>query len=306
MPLVDRIADGSGEFLLFALTPPRATSAGERAQEIAEATIERLQPLDLDGLILYDIADEGDRNPDERPFPFLPTLDPASFLAENLTSWTAPAIVYRAVGKYEPAQLRAWFAQQDPARVMTVLVGASSRDSPARTSLREAQALCREANPALLSGGVAIPERHRRRDDEHLRLIAKQEAGSRFFVTQVVFDVNAAKDLASDYHYACAERGHAAAPLVFTFSVCGSMRTLALLRWLGVDVPRWIENDLKHATDTLDASYRLALAMATDLIDYCRDLGVPFGINVESVSIRRVEIEMAVRLAERLRSLLGR
>ena len=78
------------------------------------------------------------------------------------------------------------------------------------------------------------------------------------------------------------------------------MRTLEFLRWLGVAVPRWIENDLRHATDTLEASYQLALATATDLIAYCRDLGVPFGINIESVSIRRVEIEMAVRLAERL------
>jgi 5,10-methylenetetrahydrofolate reductase len=152
----------------------------------------------------------------------------------------------------------------------------------------------------LVLGGVAIPERHSRREDEHLRLLAKQGAGSRFFVTQVVYDVNAAKSLVSDYYYACAARGTAAAPVVFTFSVCGSMRTLEFLRWLGVDVPRWIENDLRHATDTLEASYQLAVAAATDLIAYCRNLGVPFGINVESVSIRRVEIEMAVRLAEQL------
>ena len=300
MSLADRIASGSGEFLLFALTPPRAASAGDRAQEIADATLARLGPLDVDGLILYDLADEAARNPAQRPFPFMPTLDPAAFLADNLTNWAAPVIVYRAVGKYSPAQLRAWFEEQDPSRVMTVLVGAASRGSRSQTSLTQAQALSREANPALLVGGVAIPERHSRRDDEHLRLLAKQDAGNRFFVTQVVYDINAAKNLVSDYHYACAERGTGVAPVVFTFSVCGSMRTLEFLRWLGVDVPRWIENDLRHATDPHDASYRLALATATDLITYCRDLGVPFGINVESVSIRRVEIEMAVRLAEQL------
>jgi 5,10-methylenetetrahydrofolate reductase len=155
-------------------------------------------------------------------------------------------------------------------------------------------------------GGVAIPERHKRRDDEHLRLLAKQDAGNRFFVTQVVYDVNAAKNLVSDYYYACAQRGTSVAPIVFTFSVCGSMRTFEFLRWLGVDVPRWIENDLKHAADTLEASYRLALTTAIDLIAYCRHLGVPFGINVESVSIRRVEIEMAVRLAEQLSAELRR
>ena len=153
-------------------------------------------------------------------------------------------------------------------------------------------------------GGVAIPERHSRREDEHLRLLAKQEAGCRFFVTQVVYDLNAAKNFVSDYHYECRSRGVSRVPLVFTFSVCGSMKTLAFLRWLGVDVPRWIENDLRHAADPLEASYQQALTTATELIAYCRTLDVPFGINVESVSIRRVEIEASVRLAEALRAQL--
>ncbi|MFN2560483.1 MAG: methylenetetrahydrofolate reductase [Jatrophihabitans sp.] len=300
MSLIDRIADGSGEFLLFALTPPRSSSTGDRAQEIADATLARLLPLDLDGLILYDIADEAARNPAQRPFPFMPTMDPAAFLADNLASWRAPVVVYRAVGKYSTAELGAWCEGQDPSRVMAVLVGAASRDSRPKTSLKQAQALIREANPALLLGGVAIPERHAQRGDEIVRLLAKQDGGTRFFVTQVVYDTNAAKNLVSDYHYACVERATVAAPVVFTFSVCGSIRTLEFLNWLGVGVPRWIENDLRHATDTLEASYQLALANAVDLIAYCRALGVPFGINVESVSSRRVEIEAAVRLAERL------
>jgi 5,10-methylenetetrahydrofolate reductase len=213
-------------------------------------------------------------------------------------------IVYRAVSKYAPDELRAWLLAQDPKRVMTVLVGAASSGATARTSLRDAQALPRQANPEMLSGGVAIPERHTRRDDEHLRLLAKQDAGCRFFVTQVVYDINAAKNLVSDYHYACRAQDISPAPLVFTFSVCGSLKTLDFLRWLGVEVPRWIENDLTHAADTLQASYQHALTTAAELIAYCRRLGVPFGINVESVSIRRVEIEASVRLARELRTQL--
>lgn len=306
MSVIDRVGAASGEFLLFALTPPRSSSAGDRAQEIADITLARLRALDLDGLIVYDIADEADRNPAERPFPFMPTMDPAVFLADNLASWSGPVVVYRAVGKYSTAELRAWSAGQDPSRVMAVLVGAASRASRSKTSLKQAQALTREVNPDLLVGGVAIPERHAQQGNEHLRLLAKQDAGTRFFVTQVVYDVNAARNVISDYHYACAERETVAAPIVFTFSVCGSIRTLEFLNWLGVGVPRWIENDLRHAADTLEASYQLALAAATDLITYCRGLGVPFGINVESVSSRRVEIEAAVRLAEQLGMALRR
>jgi hypothetical protein len=89
-------------------------------------------------------------------------------------------------------------------------------------------------------------------------------------------------------------------PIVFTFSVCGSMKTLEFLRWLGVDVPRWIENDLRHAADTLAASQEQAFNAALDLIAFCRQLGVPFGVSVESVSIRRVEIDASVDLARRL------
>jgi 5,10-methylenetetrahydrofolate reductase len=304
MSLIDQISDGSRGSLTFALTPPRSTTAGDRAQEIADATLARLRLLELDGLVLYDIADETSRNAAPRPFPFMPTLDPATYLSDHLTGWNGPVVVYRAVAKYSHSQLQSWIETQDASRVLTVLVGAASRDDRPATTLVEAQALCRRANPQLRFGGVAIPERHRRRDDEHLRLLAKQDAGCRFFVTQVVYDVNAAKNLVSDYHYACAAQGRATAPIIFTFTVCGSMQTLMFLRWLGIDVPRWIENDLKHATDTLEASYHLAVAAATDIITFCRDLGVPFGINVESVSIRRVEIEMAVRLAEHLRAKL--
>jgi hypothetical protein len=303
--LIRQIEEGKSEFLLFALTPPRLETDRDRAQEIADTTVARLRPLGLDGLILYDIDDETERNPAERPFPFLPTLDPADYLANHLQGWPTPVIVYRAVGKYAPADLRSWLSAQDPGRLLTVLVGAASRNAEPRTSLADAQALWREVNPALSLGGVAIPERHSRRSDEHLRLLAKQDAGCRFFVTQVVYDINAAKNLVSDYHYECKTRGISQAPFVFTFSVCGSMKTLDFLRWLGVDVPRWIENDLRYAADPLEASYDQALTTATELMGYCRTLGLPFGINVESVSIRRVEIEASVRLAQQLRTQLG-
>lgn len=61
-----------------------------------------------------------------------------------------------------------------------------------------------------------------------------------------------------------------------------------------------------HAADPLDASLEYAAATGIELMSLCRRLGVPFGINVDSVSIRKVEIEASVRLAERLRSNLLR
>jgi hypothetical protein len=298
--LAARISSGHGEFLLFAITPPRQSTPPERLRAIALATIGRLQRLDLDGLVIYDIDDESSRNPVERPFPFSPTVDPARYRADHLQQWQTPVIVYRAVGKYQREDLQTWITEQDPRHTLTVMVGAASSGAAPAVSLADAQAMGSDLNPDLLLGGVAIPERHSRRENEHLRLIAKQEAGCRFFVTQVVYDLNAAKNLVSDYRYECESRGLDPVPIVFTFSVCGSMQTLEFLRWLGVDVPRWIENDLRHSTNPLAASLEQAATTAVELMEYCRRLGVPFGLNVESVSIRREEIEASVELAAQL------
>ncbi|HET6154652.1 MAG TPA: 5,10-methylenetetrahydrofolate reductase [Marmoricola sp.] len=304
MDLATRISSGQGGFVLFAITPPRQSTPAERLPEIARSTVERLKHLDLDGLVLYDIDDESARNPATRPFPFSPTVDPADYRADHLSEWKTPVVIYRAVGKYQPDDLSAWIAVQDPRRTLTVMVGAAASGATPVLALADAQAMRTELNPDLLLGGVAIPERHSRRENEHLRLIAKQAAGCRFFVTQVVYDLNAAKNLVSDYRYECEARGLAPVPIVFTFSVCGSMKTLEFLRWLGVDVPRWIENDLRHAAHPLAASLEQAAITAIELVDYCRRLDVPFGLNIESVSIRREEIDASVELASQLATYL--
>lgn len=296
----------SRPLLLFALTPPKRSSTDEAARRVANRTCERLRDLDLDALVLYDIDDESDRNPAERPFPYLPTLDPDTFRTRYLTGWDRPVVVYRSVGKYAPHELDAWFSAQDPARVSAVLVGASSSDAAVRTTLRQAQDLCRTRAPGLHLGGVAIPERHESRGDEHHRMRGKQDAGVGYFVTQVVYDVGAAKSMVSDYHYACRDAGSPPAPVVFTLSVCGSRKTLEFLEWLGVHVPAWMRNDLRHTDDPLATSYDQCIAVAEDLARFCTRHGIPYGFNVESVSIRRAEIEASVRLAAHLSDLIGR
>lgn len=296
------MAGAGGGVLLFGITPPRLSTPPERIREITAATLARLDDLDVDGLALYDIDDESDRNPQERPFPYLPTMDPAAYHAQYLGEWKRPAVIYRCVGKYTEAQLRTWLRTADVERVLSVFVGASSKDKSVHTRLSAAHVLRREVRPDLLLGGVAITERA----DEHLRLIAKQEAGCAYFISQVIYSADAAKSMVSDYYYACRERGLAPKSVLFTLSVCGSAKTLAFLKWLGVEVPRWLENSLLHADDTLAESYGHCLANARDLIAFCRRLGVPFGFLVESVSIRKVEIEASVALARDLSELLGR
>jgi hypothetical protein len=302
--LNDVIASGSGEILLYGMTPPRQAMSPDAVQRFAEVTRGRLEQLDVDGLVLYDIDDESDRTDQQRPFPYSPTLDPSEFLIDHLTWWNGPAIVYRCVGKYAEDELASWLSQQKPG-TGTVLVGASTRSKPVKTSLPRAYELWDSCNLDMPLGGVAIPERHRGRADEHLRLLSKQQKGCSFFVTQVIYDVGAAKDLVSDYAYLCRERRARPAPLVFTLSICGSLKTLDFLAWLGVGVPRWLQNELNHTDDPLAESYAHCLAVAREMATLCRHLGIPFGFNVESVSTRRIENDASARLVQQLRDLLN-
>ena len=173
--------------LLVGITPPRRSASHDQIGEIAKVTMARLADLDLDGLILYDIDDESDRNPDERPFPYLPTMDPAVFHAEHLHDWRRPVVIYRCVGKYPEADLRTWLLSADVDQVASVFVGASSGQKAVHTDLSQAQALREEIRSALLLGGVCITERYTRGGDEHLRMLAKQSRGCTFFISQVVY-----------------------------------------------------------------------------------------------------------------------
>src|SRR3954454_6607564 len=121
--------------LLYGVTPPRATTTQERAAEIAQATLTRLERVNPDALIVYDVDAEADRSPDPRPFPFMPMMDPADFADRHLAGWPGPLVIYGAVGKYAEADLRRCLTTLDAGRVLPVLVGAASRDQAVKTRL---------------------------------------------------------------------------------------------------------------------------------------------------------------------------
>ena len=291
--------------LLYGLTPPRATTTPEQADAVAGAVLARLRPVQVDGLILYDVDAEPGRSSAPRPFPFMPMMDPAVFLDRHLAGWAGPVVVYRAVGKYTGDELGQWLSEADRDRVLTVLVGAASRRQVGRTSLREAYRQYAELVRAPRLGGVVIAERHADAGAEHERMLRKQDAGCEFFVSQVCYDLDHTRNLLSDYAYGCRDLGLDPRPVVLTLAPCGSVKTLEFMSWLGIDVPGWLRTDIARSGDPLTASYQQCVVNARVLIAFCRRLGLPFGVNVESLTNRKVEIDASIDLVREIRSLLG-
>jgi hypothetical protein len=301
--LFEKLDAGRTGIRLYGIAPPKRASEPNAIHEIAAQQVERIRGLTPDGLVVYDIQDEAGPQGQARPFPFLPTVDPDVYANQALAELTIPKIVYRCVGAQPREVLLRWLDTVRTAKQsqLSVFVGAPRGGSGTGMKLTEAYTAAR-AVPNLVLGGIAIAERHVAKDDEHQRMLAKQGAGCRFFITQSVYDAASTKSLLSDYALSLQQSGRAPAPVVFTFSPCGSVRTLEFMKWLGISFPRWLENELRHSTDTLQRSIDLCESVFIDVQKYAREKHLPIGINVESVSIRKAEIEASVELYHRLSS----
>ena len=88
--LYDQIAKRQAGICLYGFAPPKRSTTPEQLMAIAAQQVERLEPLDIDGVIVYDIQDEAERTRDPRPFPFLPTLSPELYADVHLGALTHP------------------------------------------------------------------------------------------------------------------------------------------------------------------------------------------------------------------------
>lgn len=302
--LKDKILNRKSGIITYGFTPPKAVNPPEKIKEISEKQIERIKTIDVDGLVIYDIQDEKDRIETDRPFPFIETIDPLSYSNEYLDALQLPKIIYRCVGKYTHNQFAKLIEGDVSKDMFSVFVGAASRNQTVPLRLSEAYEIGKAVNPKLILGGVAIPERHMKNKEEHLRILNKLQKGCKYFISQAVYNVEAAKDFLSDYYYYCRDNNIEMVPILFTLTPCGSLKTLEFMKWLGISIPRWLENDLMNSEDILNKSISLSKAIFTELMDFSVEKGIPIGCNIESVSVRKVEIEASIRLVKDIKSIL--
>ncbi|MGH1504361.1 MAG: methylenetetrahydrofolate reductase [Acidimicrobiales bacterium] len=298
--LIDRIRARETGIVLYGMVPPKTTTDTDELAAIAARQRGRIADLPINGLVVYDLQDEQARTSEARPFPFIETVDGFDYSRTHLGDLDVARVIYRAVGKYTPDELRAFLDAADPARELTVFVGAASRDQAVTMSIDQAYALRSEvADPPPL-GGVVIPERHQAKGTEHLRVFDKIEKGCEFLVSQGVYDVEASKNFLSDYYYEGQRRGVELVPILFTLTPCGSAKTLDFMKWLGISIPRWLENELTHTDDILEQSVDISERNYRELQSFAAAKGIPIGCNVESVAVRKVEVEASVALLHRL------
>ncbi|GAB3281787.1 hypothetical protein GCM10027347_57640 [Larkinella harenae] len=301
---LEKIKSGESGVLLYGITPPKAETPPERVAEIAQKTMERLSTLDIDALVVYDVQDESARTPEERPFPFINALDPLDFAAGYLRPLTIPKIIYRPAGKFSAVELSNWLEELHQQRFYPVFVGVPAPDFPVKTSLPEAYRLWRKHQDTSVIGAVTIPERHHVLSDEDGRIVDKMTCGVSYFISQCVFNLDYAKQVIDDLARRCRQQQINPPTLIFTITACGSTKTLHFMEWLGIHVPEELKDELKKSEDILQKSVQICFGIASELTSYCVERAIPFGFNIESVAIRKAEIEASIHLARQIGQML--
>jgi hypothetical protein len=302
---VSKIRNKESGILLYGITPPKEHTPNEKVVALAERTVNSLSVCDIDALVVYDVQDESARTTEERPFPFARALDPFHFASAYLQGLDIPKILYRPAGKFSTDELQEWLEDLHKHKFYPVFVGLPCPDYVVKTSLAEAYQLWRERHSDYsVIGAVMIPERHAVLKDEEVRVLDKVRCGVSYFISQCIFEVEYAKQVLLDIAGACNKQGKDFPTMIFTLTICGSPRTLQFMEWLGIYVPEHIKNELSVAENQVTHSVAIATRIAKELILFCQARSIPFGFNIESVAIRKEDIDASLELLNTVRDLL--
>ena len=272
--LKTKIKQGKSGIVLYGLTPPKISLSHDEAKEIALRQLSRLDGIKIDGLVIYDLQDESNRNSSNRTFEFVRTIKPEIYAKDYLQN-RYEAVIYKAVGNYNEAEFKEFLQTHSDA--ISIFVGASSAIDTPKLSLNDAYKMKKEIANDLTLGGICIPERHIKKQDEDLRVASKRVKGCEFL---------------DDF----AALGIKNTPIIFTFTPCGNEKTYEFMQWLGISVSNLSKNRIFDSDDALESSVKLSLDMFEFLYKYGTAKGVSVGANIESISTRKVEIDASIRL----------
>jgi hypothetical protein len=292
--------------LLYGTTPPRFGTPPDQVEAAADKLAARLQGLPLDGVVVYDIQDETGRTQLPRPFPFVGTIDPRIYSRLLAERCGHPAITYKSLGSLDEDGWNAWLFESAHAygtRFLSV-VGRPTSGVRYPLSLSRAIRIAAGHTAGFTVGGVVIAERHGPKRSEAARLLAKGIEGCSYFISQTVYHAPPTQQLLSDYLRDCRGAGVDARRIILTFAPCGREKTLAFIRWLGVNIAPETERAILGAARPLAKSIEICRDNLRRILEQPYRGEIPLGVNVESVSINRDEIDASIELFHVLKETL--
>lgn len=306
--LRDKIFDYKHSVIFYELLLPTNNEAANLDAYI-ECAIDLLtsSPIMIDAVNLPEIREE-DHSESKRTQMYIPKMEPWVF-AKMLekASYNHIEVILNHCTVYEPwEEQKQWInlaAQEHKINALILVGGSSSKNSYPGPSVLEMGNYLKDNHQEFIFGGITIQTRryHDQEKDEPFRLFTKSLHGLDFFTSQIIYEPISIKLLLRDYAQVCKEQGVEPKRIFLSFAPISRQKDLDFLRWLGVAVPKAVEQELFKADIGIGwRSIKSVVNTFQEILNFMSEenIQVPIGLNIEHIT--RHNFELSLELIERL------
>lgn len=307
--------------LFYEIVPPEKGNKEERLEQHVECLERLYDQLEVDALNIPEIQDESKKGEKgKRRKPHRERIQPREYamsLREHFED--AEFVINRVCVKHPHDYHENWLLEtHNDYRIRNIIfVGgeSSGQDYPGPSVPESNRFVKRYLNRGRLRynkgsieptdfniGNISIPTRRRKDFDEPERMFHKQEAGSDFFTTQIIYDKESPISLIKDFSRLLEDEDHGPPTIFWSFSPISSKKDVDFLRWLGVYIPEETEEYILDSEDPVQTSLDLCQDIWQEMLDVTDELPnpIPMGINISIMGLRN--FDNGVKLAQQLNS----
>ncbi len=309
--LRDKIFDPKYPVILYELLPPaNHDSSTSSLDAYIECAIDLLTstPIAIDAVNIPEIREE-DHSTSKRTKMYVPKMNPGVFAKKlEKASYSHVEVILNHCTVYEPwKKQKLWLDSVITEHNINaiILVGGSCAKTkyPGPSVVEMGDYILKKYQNNMLCGGITIPTRrcHDQENDEPYRLYTKGLHGMDFFTTQIIYEPISIKLLLRDYAKVCHERKVDPKRIFLSFAPVSTNKDLEFLRWLGVSIPKTVENELFKADIGIGwRSTKTAVNILQEILNFMveEDIHVPLGLNIEHIT--RHNFELSLEFVERL------
>lgn len=276
MSLKSKIQNPADPVVFYEVIPPRLGADGE-----LESRLELVGEVAglADAINIPEIRDETRQGPRRLRLP--QRMEPREFSRAICAATRVETVINRVTVHDSAAVQRRWLSEgyREYGIRNLILVGGESQEAnyPGPSVVETASLVAEQGLPFLL-GGITIPGR----PQEVERVREKRERGLCFFTTQVLLESQAVVKLVQALEGLPIR-------ILLSFTPVSHPRDLDFLKWLGVDVPAQLAEQVRQQTDpaaAVEQSFALARQILAEVFANLPPRPPALGLQVERITKR--------------------
>lgn len=279
--------------LLYEVVPPNKNLPTKQVNLFVNQLSKFLSKTKVDALFIPEIVPEARRS----FFPIKEKLEPR-ILAQGIwqKSKNIKIIISRVVVHLPTNQQKKWLLETFKnynIKNLVLVGGEKEAKFYPGPSVSQTANLIKQTGPNYCCGGITIPTRRFKTFDEPERIIKKQKAGIKFFISQIIFEPQTTINLLRDYYQVCQKQNIKPARIFLSFAPVSLPKDIEFLESLGVLVPRQTKKILlKNQKQMAEKSIKLAKKVFEQIINFTQKnkIKVPLGINISYLTKHNFEI----------------